>query len=90
MESTTRQQQLSHDEIARRAYQLWEQRGRPQGRDLELWLEAEQQTIPASKPVQEQVPALARHTNSVKPGAPQTSIPAPRQIKPGVRALARS
>jgi hypothetical protein len=30
-----------HDEIADRAYQLWEERGRPEGRDLEFWLEAE-------------------------------------------------
>jgi nucleotide-binding universal stress UspA family protein len=31
----------SHDEIARRAYELWEGRGRPSGREVELWLEAE-------------------------------------------------
>jgi hypothetical protein len=30
-----------HDQIAARAYQLWEERGRPAGRDLEFWLEAE-------------------------------------------------
>jgi hypothetical protein len=30
-----------HDEIAGRAYRLWEEQGRPEGRDLELWLEAE-------------------------------------------------
>jgi fructose-bisphosphate aldolase class II len=29
------------DEIARRAYLLWEEAGRPQGRDAEIWLEAE-------------------------------------------------
>lgn len=27
--------------IASRAYSLWEQQGRPHGRDLELWLQAE-------------------------------------------------
>ena len=29
------------EEIARRAYYLWEQAGRPAGRDSELWLQAE-------------------------------------------------
>ena len=31
----------THDEIARRAYQLFEERGREHGRDLEDWLQAE-------------------------------------------------
>jgi len=29
------------ESIARKAYELWEQRGRPEGRDLENWLDAE-------------------------------------------------
>jgi hypothetical protein len=33
----------THDAIARQAYELWQNRGCPAGRDLELWLEAEQQ-----------------------------------------------
>jgi hypothetical protein len=33
-----------HDQTATRAYQLWEERGRPEGRDLEFWLEAEAET----------------------------------------------
>jgi hypothetical protein len=33
----------THDEIARKAYELWQNRGCPAGCDLELWLEAEQQ-----------------------------------------------
>ena len=32
----------SHPEIARCAAQLWEKRGRPNNRDEEIWLEAEQ------------------------------------------------
>jgi hypothetical protein len=31
----------THDEIARRAYQLFEEHGREHGRDLEDWLQAE-------------------------------------------------
>lgn len=30
-----------HDSIAVRAYHLWEQRGRPEGRELDIWFEAE-------------------------------------------------
>ena len=32
---------LSHDAIASRAATLWERKGRPAGRDEEIWLEAE-------------------------------------------------
>jgi hypothetical protein len=33
--------QPSHEEIARRAYELWEQRGRPNGSREEDWFRAE-------------------------------------------------
>lgn len=33
----------THDEIARQAYELWQNRGCPTGQDTELWLEAERQ-----------------------------------------------
>jgi hypothetical protein len=29
------------ESIARQAYRIWEERGRPEGRDLECWLDAE-------------------------------------------------
>jgi len=35
--------EITSECIASRAYSLWEQQGRPQGKDLELWLQAEQQ-----------------------------------------------
>jgi hypothetical protein len=31
----------NHDEIAEQAYKLWQERGCPEGTDLETWLEAE-------------------------------------------------
>jgi len=37
---------MEHDELERiraRAYELWEQAGRPEGRDSEHWLEAERE-----------------------------------------------
>jgi len=33
----------SHDNVARLAAELWNAQGRPEGRDLEFWLKAEQQ-----------------------------------------------
>ena len=34
---------ITNDHIASRAYLIWEQSGRPSGRELEFWLQAEQQ-----------------------------------------------
>lgn len=33
----------SAESISRRAYELWEQQGRPDGQDLQHWLQAEQE-----------------------------------------------
>jgi len=33
----------THDEVAVRAYYIWEQEGKPQGRDKEIWRLAEQE-----------------------------------------------
>ena len=38
-----------HERIARRAYELYEQRGRQDGRDLEDWAKAERQLAGASR-----------------------------------------
>ena len=32
-----------HNEVTNRAYRLWENAGRPHGRDLEFWVQAEAQ-----------------------------------------------
>ena len=43
------QKPLSHEVIAERAYSLWQQAGRPAGRDEEFWLRAEAElAAPAS------------------------------------------
>ena len=34
---------VPHDKIAMRAYEKWCQRGRPQGADVQCWLEAEKE-----------------------------------------------
>jgi hypothetical protein len=33
----------THEDISRRAQELWEERGRPEGRDTEIWLDAERE-----------------------------------------------
>jgi hypothetical protein len=33
----------SHEEITERARRIWQERGQPEGKDLEHWLEAERQ-----------------------------------------------
>lgn len=35
--------ELSEDEIAQTAYQIWESEGRPSGRELDHWLQAKSQ-----------------------------------------------
>jgi hypothetical protein len=32
---------IQNNEVTKRAYRLWEQAGKPQGRDLEFWVQAE-------------------------------------------------
>ena len=41
------QKNTSRDEIASRAYHIWEETGRPAGRDLEHWLQAERELTSA-------------------------------------------
>ncbi|MET0516566.1 MAG: DUF2934 domain-containing protein [Nitrospiraceae bacterium] len=39
---------MGFERISRRAYELYQQRGQQEGRDLEDWLEAERQLVAAS------------------------------------------
>ncbi len=41
---------ITQDAIARRARQLWDERGRPIGQDVEIWLEAERQLVAETPP----------------------------------------
>jgi hypothetical protein len=40
-----------HDEIARRAEDIWNRSGRPSGRDVEFWLQAERELLGADPTV---------------------------------------
>jgi hypothetical protein len=35
----------NYDEIAKRAYELWEKAGKPEGQETEHWLQAENEVI---------------------------------------------
>jgi hypothetical protein len=61
---------LPHEEISRRARELWEKQGRPQGRDQDIWFEAERSLLREAQP-------------SAQPTAPDATIaPASPAIYP--------
>jgi len=47
-EQAARRAEALQDRIAQRAYELYEQRGRQEGQDLEDWLEAERELVGVS------------------------------------------
>jgi hypothetical protein len=65
--------QPTQEEIAQRAYQVFVERGRPEGRDLEHWLEAEAQL------------KLATQQKATSPSA-RTNRPSTRQQQASRRA----
>ena len=57
--------ELRRDEVARKALQLWKAAGRPTGRDLEYWLQAEVELLSERQHCR---PHLARALDSGAPG----------------------
>jgi len=68
-----------------RAYEIWEERGRPTGFDKEHWAEAEQQLLDAAPDIAERplTEAVAGETDA-------ESETAERQERPAPEALART
>ena len=64
---------VTKEEITLAAYQIWEKAGRPSGRDLECWLEAEKQLLTART-------AKAQASGSTK--AAPLSVSTPRATTP--------
>ncbi len=87
MPKSIQQQQPSHDDIARLAYELWEQNARPSGQEVQFWLQAEQrlrssaQTAPKSAPPQGQA-AAARVDAAKTP--PRANVSFSKRVKPSV------
>jgi hypothetical protein len=71
---------LTAEAISRRAYELWEQEGRPESRDLHHWLRAEQELLAEQKR-----PGNANGSNSGSASRPPNTDMQPLQ---GTRAAA--
>lgn len=54
----------TREEVAQRAYQIWEESGRPDGRETEFWLKAEQQL---------NEPSLGSHSSSQDQSSARTA-----------------
>lgn len=63
---------ITHEEISQRARQIWEREGRPEGRDVEHWLQAEEELRRES-----QGSESARETVSSQPRATVSITAAP-------------
>lgn len=63
----------TQEQISQRAYEIYIERGRPEGRDLEHWLEAERQLSPRNDSSRSQTAAAS---------APEMTAP-PRATRPG-------
>jgi Protein of unknown function (DUF2934) len=79
-----------------RAYLLWEEAGRPHGRDLELWLQAEQEVVHLADPADafaggsgvevENKPFPRAAAKRASPAAASAAKPKLRSVKPPARA----
>ncbi|HEY3864161.1 MAG TPA: DUF2934 domain-containing protein [Verrucomicrobiae bacterium] len=70
--------QPTQDEIASSAYDLWESGGRPSGRDMEYWLQAEAKLKTARQQKQPaQSPQSAASSQPAFAAPQRTALPAP-------------
>jgi hypothetical protein len=76
------QSKVSRDEVAQRAYQLWEAAGQPVGRDLEYWLQAESELLSSKNRCPTTVSAAKAGPELEIAGAPPPAI-----HDPGTRKL---
>lgn len=77
-------QEPGHDEIALRAFLIWEREGRPPGRETTYWLQAECEIRTAYQKKAEHAAALA-----ARPWPPQPVAPRVNGVKEVKRAAAR-
>ncbi|HXT13718.1 MAG TPA: DUF2934 domain-containing protein [Candidatus Angelobacter sp.] len=57
----------THEQIARRAYEIFVERGQPEGKDLDHWLEAESQLRAAAQPSRSSQTASSQSASSSSP-----------------------
>jgi len=65
----------TQEQIARRAYEIFIERGQPNGRDLEHWLEAERQLSSSGQTKPAAQTATTSSIRTAQPAATQTSAP---------------
>jgi hypothetical protein len=78
----------SHEEISRRARELWESRGQPSGQDEAIWLEAEREVRNGSNPPQAPEIQRAAPSNAPSPqpaGRSRSSAASSRSTSRGQR-----
>src|SRR5947207_3184084 len=68
--------------IAQRAYEIWEQSGRPHGRDREHWLQATAEIEQATAKVNGDAPIHASPGTVVSGDAPVRTSPGPVRVSP--------
>ena len=69
--------QTAHIEvqIRERAYALWEQEGRPEGREWDHWVRAASEVVsPTSEPAMEAAPAKKPARKAAKPKAKKSTL----------------
>lgn len=74
----------THDEIATYAYYLWEAEGRPPGRDVDYWLQAE-----AQMKAHRQIEAGLLRAKTAPKTAPKTVVPTVAEQVPAAESPAK-
>ena len=70
----------TQEHIKARAYQIWESQGRPLGRDLDHWTQAETEMLGDPAPATDAI--TAAEVAAAEPVAdPKCSVPRPRMAK---------
>ncbi len=80
-----KQESPSQDAIAEHAYYLWEQAGRPSGRDRTFWLRAEQELTPHTNLGGANVMALLSSAGLPPPASASAVHEVPPAIKHAVK-----
>ena len=86
--NSTSHHALTAEAISRRAYELWEQEGRPESRDLHHWLRAEQELLAEQQkatPSRGTDAARAQNTDTQPLQGTRAAAAANREAKPAAK-----
>lgn len=78
--------QIGQEEIARRAHEIWEREGYPEGRALEHWLQAEQELQGEGAAPTATAPDFQSDTGVKRPARPANSPKNGQRNRPAMRA----